>query len=202
MKFTFSIAAAALLAVPAVALQQAPVRPLAQPLTLSVLETRVQARFAQTDVNRDGFVTQAEAQAQIASGPDRAQRAALRQQRQAKRAERLTRLDTDRDGTVSRAERQARVAARGVDRAIRQDRRAQRAERRAERQTMRAVRGLRINERRFTRLDANQDSRLSLSEVTARLAKRFQRLDADQNGEITRDERRAARTKRQARQNG
>jgi Ca2+-binding EF-hand superfamily protein len=149
-------AAAALLAVPTLA--QAPAGQGAQPMTLAAMQARVQAQFARTDANRDGFLTRAEAQAQAAAHPGREQRLANREQRQAKRAERLARLDTDR--------------------------------------------GLRTNEQRFTRLDANKDSRLSLAEVTARLATRFQRLDANRDGAITREERRSARGQRQSRRNG
>ena len=193
-------AAAALLAVPSLA--QAPQRAQAQPMTLGGMQARVQAQFARTDVNRDGFLTQAETQAQVASRPGREQRLAARQQRQAKRAERLARLDTDRDGTISQAEREARAAARGGDQAQRQARQAQRLDRRAKRQATRGARGLRINAQRFARLDANKDSHLSLAEVTARLPARFQRLDANRDGAVTREERRSARAQRQGRRNG
>ncbi len=193
-------AAAALLAVPT--LGQAPAGQGAQPMTLAAMQARVQAQFARTDANRDGFLTRAEAQAQAAAHPGREQRLANREQRQAKRAERLARLDTDRDGTISPAERQARAATRGGDQAERQARQAQRLEHRAQRQATRGARGLRINEQRFTRLDANKDSRLSLAEVTARLATRFERLDANRDGAITREERRSARGQRQSRRNG
>lgn len=200
-------AAAALLALPSLA--QAPQRGSAQSMTLDAMQARAQAQFARTDADRDGFLTQAETQAQGASRPGREQRLAAREQRQAKRAERIARLDTDRDGTISQAERQARAAARGGDQAQRearqaqrQARQAQRLERRAQRQATRGTRGLRMNEQRFARLDANKDSRLSLAEVTARLAARFQRLDADRDGAVTREERRSARAQRQSRRNG
>ncbi len=186
-------AAAALLAVPAVA--QAPQRSHAQPMTLAVMQARVQAQFARTDANRDGFLTKAEIQAQAAARPSREQRLANREKRQVKRAQRIARFDTDRDGTISQVERQAREAARGGDQ-------AQRLERRAQRQATRGARGLRINEQRFARLDANKDSRLSLAEVSARLASRFQRIDNNHDGVITREERRSARAQRQARRNG
>lgn len=187
------VAAAALFAVPSLA--QAPQRPQAQPMTLAAMQARVQAQFARTDANRDGFLTQAEVQAQAAARPGREQRLANREQRQAKRAQRLARLDTDRDGTISPAERQARATARGGDQAQRQAKRAQR-------QATRGARGLGINDKRFARLDTNKDSRLSLTEVTARLATRFQRLDANRDGAVTRDERRSARGQRQGRRNG
>jgi hypothetical protein len=167
------------------------------------MQARAQAQFERTDANRDGFLTQAEVQARAAAArPGRDQRLASREQRQAKRAQRLARLDTDRDGTISPAERQARSAARGGDQAQGPAKQAQRLERRAQRQVMRGARGLRINEQRFTRLDTDKDSRLTLAEVTAGLATRFQRLDTNRDGAITREERRSARGQRQGRRNG
>lgn len=203
-KFGFSaLAAAALVAVPALAAQQGDTRRGAQPLTAAAFQARVEARFAATDANRDGFIAQAEAQARAGAGAERRE---AREQRRAKRAERLARLDTDRDGTISAAERQAQLAARGLDQAEvqakRAERRALRAERRAERKEMRAGRTLRIGDKRFARLDADKDGRLSLAEVTARSAVRFQRLDANKDGALTREERRSARAERQARRNG
>ncbi len=186
-------ASAALLAVPVLA--QAPQRAQAQPVTLAAMQARVQAQFVRTDANSDGFLTQAEVQAQAAARPGREQRLANREQREAKRAQRLARLDTDRDGKISDAERAARAATRGGDQAERQPKRAQR-------QAMRGVRGLTINEQRFARLDANKDSRLSLVEVAARVATRFQRLDANRDGAVTGEERRSARGQRQGRTNG
>lgn len=186
--FLFAGAAAALLiAVPTLA--QAPARHGAQPVTLAAMQARAQARFAQTDSNRDGFLTQAEIRAKAATRP-------TPEQRRARRAERLAHFDTDRDGTISPAERQAAVAARGGGD------KAKRMERRGHRQAMRGARGLRINEQRFARLDADRDNRLSFAEVTARLAQRFQRLDSNRDGAVSVEERRSARAARRARRNG
>lgn len=197
---TLAATAAALLAVPALAVQQAPARP-GQALTLAELQTRAQARFARTDRDGDGFITREEIQAQAGGRVDPAERRARREQRQARRAERLARLDTDRDGTISRAERQAFRAARGGgERSDAQ--RAARQERRAERQASRGARPMRIGERRFARLDADGDARVSFAEVAARLERRFQRIDSNGDGALTRDERRAARERRQARRDG
>jgi Ca2+-binding EF-hand superfamily protein len=194
-------AAAALLTVPSGA--QSPQRSHAQPITLAAMQARVQEQFARTDANRDGFVTQAELQTLAAAHPDREQRIANREQRQAKRAQRLARLDTNRDGAISQAERQARRAAVPVsDLAEREARKAQRVERRAQLKAARGERGLRINEQRFARLDANNDGRLSLAEVSARVSIRFAKLDANRDGAISREERRTARVQRAARRNG
>lgn len=189
-------AAAALLAVPAVS--QARQGAQAQPMTLAAMQARVQAQFARSDADRDGFLTQAEIQALAATRPSREQRLANHEQRQERRARRLARLDTNRDGMISEAERPAR----GVDQAQRQARQAQRLERRTHRQDTRGARGFRINEQRFARLDTDGDNRLSLAEVTARLATRFERLDANGDGGISREERRSAREQRQARRAG
>lgn len=199
-KVTLGAAAvAALLSVPAIA--QSVYRDGAQPMTLAAMQARVQAQFARTDANRDGFLTQEETQAQAANFPSGQQRLAKREQRQAKRAQRLARLDTNRDGTISQEERQARIAARVGNQAQREARQAQRLERRAQRQATRGTRGLRINDQRFARLDSDKDSRLSLAEVTARLVARFERLDANGDGAVTREERRSAPAQRQSRRN-
>jgi Ca2+-binding EF-hand superfamily protein len=201
--FLIGASAAALIAGPALAVQQNASRPAAQPLTLASFQSRVEAKFVRTDANKDGFISQSEATAAASSQPSREQRLAARQQRQAKRAERLARLDTNKDGAISAAERQERAAARRGGQAQSQEVRAERrAERRSERQAMRGLATLRLNDKRFARLDVNKDNRLSLQEVTTRSALRFSRLDQNKDGSLTREERRDARARRHSRQNG
>ena len=198
---TLALSTAALLATPALAVQQGPARQ-AQTISLSVLQSRAQAQFARTDLNGDGFVSRTEAKPQAGNQPTRAARKATREQRQAKRAQRLARLDANRDGIISATERPNAASSSGVGaakEAKRAERQATRAQRRTERQAQMGKRTLHINEKRFDRLDTNRDARLSLTEVIVRVGKRFERLDANRDGALSREERRTARSQRQAR---
>jgi Ca2+-binding EF-hand superfamily protein len=193
-------AAAVFLGFPAAAAQQASPR---QPQTMASVQSHVEAQFARTDADKDGYVTPAEAAvAHTASQAQKAQRASTREQRQAKRAARLARFDANKDGSISQAERQAQRPAAAPNSPARAERQAVRAQKRAERQALNGGRALRINDKRFARLDTNKDGRLALAEVTVRVAKRFQRVDANRDGSITRDERRSARALRQSRRQG
>ena len=190
MKKLLLIGAAALISVPAMAIQQAPIRNAAQPLSRAAVQTQVQTHFSAVDTNRDGFVTKAEVEAR---GDMR------RSQRQAKNADRrgsrFERLDTNKDGSVSRAEFDAAQATR-----------AQRGEAGAERRAARAARGKmaggglmggRFGARMLERADADRDGRLSLAEASTAALARFDRVDADRNGMITAAERQAARQRMQ-----
>lgn len=173
-------ASAALVATPLLAqLNETPQRGAAT--TRAEVEANVRTMFAKVDANRDGYVTQDEAQAVRAA--HKARRQAARGER---RAAQFARLDANADGMISRAEFDA-PRADGGDRAERRgDRRAHRAERRA-------MRGERFGANLFARLDGDKDGRVSLAEATAARLQRFDRLDADRDGTLTREERRAAR---------
>src|SRR3546814_20755641 len=56
----------------------------------------------------------------------------------------------------------------------------------------RAHRGMRFGAKRFERMDANQDGRVSLAEATTLRLQRFDRIDADRGGTIRSKERSAA----------
>jgi hypothetical protein len=193
-------AAAALIATPIFAQQARGGFERGQGVTRAQVETRVRDMFARVDADRDGFVTQAEAQA--LRGATRGNRAERRQAREERKQDRFARLDANRDGSISREEFFARP-----DRGDRAGRREARAERRAERQALRAERrgnrggfAARLGGGRlFERLDADRDGRVSLAEATrARLAA-FDRADANRDGRVTREERRAIRGDRQGR---
>lgn len=134
---------------------------------------RAQQRFVQTDVNRDGFLTQQEL---------RQGRQAMRQQRQrtvdpARRAQRteraFARLDLNRDGMISRQEFTQRQVMRG-ERGMR-----------GQRMAMRGGMGGRM----FAMADRNRDNRLSLQEATGAALQRFDRTDLNRDGRVTREER-------------
>ena len=150
-------------------------------VTRAQVEARVRDMFARVDANRDGFVTQAEAQA------FRGAARAGRQENRGERSEaRFARLDANRDGSISRDEFFAR-AGRGD--------RAERGERRGQRGGMMAG----LSGKRFERIDADRDGRVSLAEVTTQRLRAFDRADANRDGRLTREERQAIRAERQAR---
>jgi hypothetical protein len=158
-------------------------------VTRAQVETRVRDMFARVDANRDGFITQAEAQAFRSTA-----RAGRQEQRQDRREERFASLDANRDGSISRAEFFAQR-----ERGDRAERRADRAER-VERQGQRGGFAARLgNGRLFQRLDSNRDSRVSLAEATAFRLQAFDRADANRDGRVTREERQAIRAERQSR---
>ncbi len=183
------IAAATLLSVPALATQQE--RSPRPAMTRASVQAMVQTQFAKVDTNRDGFVTRDEGDA------FRKTRKAERQAHRAeRRAERFARLDANGDGSITRAEFDAPRADRGDRAERRADRRQRRAERRERRMDRRVHRMVRFGAKRFQRMDADSDGRVSLAEATALRLQRFDRIDANRDGTITREERRAARQAR------
>lgn len=171
---------------------------------------RAQQHFARLDANRDGFITQAEADAaRVQLG-----------ERMAKRGGAMfDRLDSNRDGTITRAEVDAALAARpqkagqqSAGRASRWDRLAARLDtnkdgaitraefdsRQSNRAQRRAQHGAKAGKaggagHLFLSADADKDGRVSLAEATAAAAARFDKADANRDGTLTREERRSAR---------
>jgi Ca2+-binding EF-hand superfamily protein len=196
-QIAFTLAAVTLAATPSLA-QPGPARGFAQPLTRAAVETQVQARFGRLDANRDGFVTQAEAQA--AAEARRGERQARRGER---RAELFARLDANRDGSISREEFDNRSALgrgeRAEGRGERAGRRAGRMEHRGHRMGRRGGGGMMaggFGARAFEAMDANRDGRVSLAEASSRALSRFDRVDANRDGTISREERQAVRAER------
>jgi EF hand domain-containing protein len=140
-----------------------------EPLTRAAVQAAVQAKFAESDADRDGFVTGAEARARAETA------------RGEHRAGLFERLDADRDGSISRAEFDAHHAGRG--------------ERHEGRRGRRGGHGgmARPGLRRFAAMDADHDGRVSLAEASGRALAMFDRADANRDGTVTADERRAAR---------
>ncbi len=192
--FMIAGAAAALLGGASVVAQPAP-QAAAPAQTRASVQARVAEHFARIDTNRDGFVTQAEAQAVPA---DRVKQSG---QRTAARAQgnpgaMFDRLDTNRDGAITRAEfdamhaqRQQRRAARDTDGDGRPD-----ARRMGGGHRMAGLGG-----RMFVMADVNRDSRVSLQEATDAALQRFDKVDANRDGQITPDERQQMRAQRRQR---
>lgn len=189
-------AAAALIAAPVCAQQARGGFDRGAGVTRADVQSRVSAQFARVDTNRDGYVTQAEAQA--FRGSVRGER---REARQDRREQRFARLDANRDGEISRAEFFApkQRGVRGEGRASRAERRGERRAQEIERRGQRGGLFARLGERRFDRVDANNDGRISLAEATQLRLQAFDRADVNRDGRLTRDERRSLRGARQGR---
>jgi Ca2+-binding EF-hand superfamily protein len=174
-------AAAALIAVPAAAQPQ---RDGAHVMDRAQVEQRVAAMFARFDANRDGYVTQAEAQAA---------RETMHAHRGERREAAFARLDADRNGAISREEFMAARGGRaeGV-------RRVGQGERRGMRGQYAGMRGG-FGPEVFARLDTDRDGRISLAEATHARVERFQRMDRNNDGRISAEERQAVRAERQGR---
>lgn len=189
-------AAAALIAVPVLA---QPNRDGGRTIDRAQVESRVGAMFARVDANRDGFITQTEAQtAREAVRGQRVERRGVRQgQRGEHRAALFARLDADGNGAISREEFTAPRAraeggeARGHRRAARMARHGQRGPR--------GGMGAGFGGQGFTQMDADRDGRVSLAEATRFRMERFDRVDANDDGRITREEIQAVRAERQGR---
>lgn len=147
--------------------------------TRADVQSRVAARFAKLDANRDGFVTQAETDALLA------QRGAKRAERTQRRAERrdpakiFDRLDANKDGAISRAEFAA---------APHPDRKGG-----PRGGVHRGVAG-----RMFGISDVNRDGRVSLAEAQQAALQHFDQADSNRDGQLTREERRAGRQQMRA----
>jgi hypothetical protein len=165
---------AALFAAPALAQPAQDGARAGQTVTRAVVETRVRERFARVDANRDGFVTQEEAQAF---------RATMLAQRQGNRADNreamFARLDANRDGMISREEFSRPRA--GMERALRAQQRG-------------GAGG--FGRGAFARLDTDGDRRISLAEATQARLRAFEQTDGNRDGRISPEERRARRAAR------
>jgi len=190
------------------------------------VQSAVARHFARMDSNRDGFVSQAEADALQAKRGER------RQKRPEKRAngfdpgKMFARLDANKDGNITRAEaeaaRTARAAAKGKPanaHAVAFGGLFERADANRDGSISRAefdavppkggIGGKRRGDRHagmkhgtggrlFTSGDANKDGRLSLAEAQQAALTRFDRSDINRDGQVTPDERRQSRQQRRS----
>jgi hypothetical protein len=185
---TIAFASAALVALAALpAFAQAPVGPAAagRAVTRADVQSRVEARFARADSDRDGFVTRDEVQARRGEPGGRF---AARQG--GGRDALFARLDSNRDGVLSREEFSAPRAG------LAHGRRAGPSFGRG------GATGGGFRGRAFAMLDSNRDGRVSLREAEAGALRLFDRIDANRDGTVTPDERRAARQAFRAQRRG
>ncbi len=164
------------------------------------------SRFAKTDTNRDGYLSQDE----------RENAKAIRQsERQIKK---FDRLDTNGDGVITRAEFDSETASRkerhkerrmkfmdankdgqitDEDRKLRQEKRAEMRKERGER----SKRGDRKKVSHWERIDSNGDGLISAQEFRSGAEKMFERMDANDDGMLTEGEgrKRRKRLKRRGR---
>ena len=187
------------------AFAQAPIaQPVPAPAVQAMHADRVQTRdeavakvrehFARLDTNRDGVLTQAEADA----GRDLIKQRIVQKksERGDRRLERLQhrdpavafdRLDANKDGSISRDE-----FARGHEMRIerRVEKRADKAGAQGAPRAMKMHRmGGMMGGHMFAMADLNKDSRVTLQEATDAAVRHFDMVDANRDGRITRDER-------------
>jgi len=184
-----SVALAALAVTAAYAQPASPPRPLPAPAAKVHTRAEVQAHgaqmFARLDTNRDGAVTQAEADAA------RGQFMEKRRERVSQRGSAaFDRLDANKDGQVSRQEwdagrqaREQRMAGRGQMRGMHRA-------------------GMGFSGRMFGMADANKDGRVTLPEAQAAALQHFDRVDLNHDGSLTPEERKQTREQWRAQRRG
>ncbi len=168
-----SAAALAVLAVPVLAQNAPPARPMAAPVTRADMEAKLRARLAAVDANRDGVMTREE------------MRAAGQAKKAERRAKAFERLDANNDGAVSRDEFTNAGAA--------MEKRGGGMRRM---KAMRAMRG--AGGAGAMAALADKDGRIAIDAVVKAALARFDAADANRDGTLTPEERRAAREARRA----
>ncbi|HET9459529.1 MAG TPA: hypothetical protein VFO51_06070 [Sphingomicrobium sp.] len=183
------------------------------PTTRAEVAQKVQQHFAKADTNRDGFVTQAEADAVA-----HARHARIEGRMDVRGEKMFERFDSNNDGRVTKAEADAVFATKSVDIAhagpgdqkpkhnwdalvSRFDANKDGAISKAEFDAAHAKRADRVADRRskrgfggamFSMADADKDGRVTLAEATAAATAHFDRVDTNRDGTLSPEERRAA----------
>lgn len=158
---------------------------MAKSQTRAEVVDKVRGKFERLDVNRDGFLTQAEAST---AGKMMGKR--MKAMSPADHNSMFDRLDTSKDGQISRAEFAA--AHQGMMARHRGDK----SERGAKRMGgMGGMGGMQLGGRMFAMADADKDSRVSLAEATAAATRHFDMADINRDGTLTPEERRHMRQK-------
>jgi hypothetical protein len=167
-RFIIGVSAAALLAIPALAIATKDHHGMHAPQTRAEVEARVKAHFAEVDKNKDGAITKDEADSFRAA------------KREEMRDKRFASMDANKDGQISRQEYDA-----------------PRGDMRGEGNGMPRMyhRGMGMMMGRhgdmFAKADANSDGKVTLSEATGKALEMFDRADANKDGTVTPEERRA-----------
>lgn len=187
------------------------------------LQSAIARRFARMDVDRDGFVSRAEAAALQAKRGERLQKRAEQRATRFDPAKMFARLDRNNDGTITRAEADAARTARAVAKGRPANAQAmafgglfERADANRDGNISRAefvaappksgMRGGKSHAgiehggggRLFEMGDANKDGRMTLVEAQQAALVRFDRSDINRDGQVTPDERRQGRQQRRA----
>lgn len=165
--------------------------------TRAEVQAKVAEHFAKLDTNRDGSITQAEADAaRHASRTVRAER--VKERRDDRRENAFERLDSNRDGAISRAEWDAASAQREQRMASRDRNGNGRPDRRGFRHG--GMHG--FGGHMFAMADANKDGRVTLQEAQAAALQHFDTADANRDGQVTREERKQLHRKMRAQHRG
>ena len=165
--------------------------------TRAEVQAKVAEHFAKLDTNRDGSITQAEADAaRQTSRSARGER--VKERREDRREHAFDRLDSNRDGAVSRTEWDAASAQREQRVASRDRNDDGRPERGGYRKA--GMHG--FGGQMFTLADANKDGRVTLQEAQAAALQHFDTADANRDGEVTREERKQLHQKMRAQHRG
>lgn len=217
-KFLMSGATALALVAVVTAAQAAPQAPapgrpgMMKTETRTEVPTQVQRIFSRLDVNKDGAITKAEADAMKNQVEQKVEKVAQRMDS----GKMFTRLDTNHDGNITRAEADAAFAARAAKAGkpangkpgfaglfargdTNKDGVITRAEFDAETGQMKArmeragaMRGG-MGERIFTTADVNKDGKVTLPEMQQVALQRFDRADLNKDGQVTPQERQQLR---------
>ena len=188
------VAAAAIAGGGAAIAQTAPVAPVlpsppahvAKTQTRADVQAHVARMFARLDVNKDGVITKAEADAAQAQFVTRAKQRMADRGQNADRA--FDRLDANKDGQVSRHEFDAGRVAREQREALRQP-----GEHVGGNVYLHRKGGMGFAGRMFEMADINKDGRVSLAEAQQAALQHFDRADLNRDGTLTPEERRQSR---------
>jgi hypothetical protein len=171
-RFIIGASAAALIAIPALAIGDKDHKGARGPQTRAEVTAKVKEHFAKLDANKDGAITKEEAEA-------------FKTARRAEwRDKKFAAIDADKNGQISRQEFDA---PRG-DRDGRDG--GDKGRRWGGGHGHHGGKGM-MGGRMFAKADVNNDGKVTLSEATGKALEAFDRADANKDGTVTPEERRA-----------